>query len=197
MGGAEMKANDSPESHYWKIGPVYVKKIFLLTMIAAASIAVLAKFGLPTELFPAKDPAGDYRYDDPALLELSEEVQIRDKNGVVRYEGPVDKGVCTGKGRVYDANGKLCYEGMLKENQYEGDDAKVYKNDRLIYVGSMRDNQYNGPGTRYDYQLGEVYRGEFMNGMEEGNIQIFDLNGQKLGEGYFVSGKEQRRFLIP
>ena len=45
-----MKKNESPESRYRKIGPIYIRKGVLLLLIAAAAIAVLAKFGFPTGL---------------------------------------------------------------------------------------------------------------------------------------------------
>lgn len=103
---------ENPESGYWKIGPIYVKKVFLLTVLAAGAIAAIGYFGLPTELL--EKPPGEtvYRFDDPALKDLSEPVRICDENNVIRYEGPVEKGVCTGSGRVYDETGALISSGL-------------------------------------------------------------------------------------
>lgn len=41
-----MKKNPGPEQ-YWHIGPVYVKKNFLLVLIAIGSILVITKLGFP------------------------------------------------------------------------------------------------------------------------------------------------------
>lgn len=189
-----MKDNSSPESRYWKIGPVYIKKMFLLTLIIAGAIAVMAKFGMPVELLPSRgEEPESYRYDDEALLELSEEVLIRDKDGRIRYEGPIDKGVITGVGRIYDAQGRLCYEGPLLENRCEGNDARVYRNGRLCYEGAMKDNRYDGPGKLYDYLNSEVREGAFLNGLLEGNARIYAMDGTLLREGNFINGVEQKQ----
>ena len=167
---------ENPEFRYWKIGPVYVKKTFLLTVLAAGSIAAIGYFGLPTELLP-KPPAGTvYRYNDPALQELSGHVQILDDQGVIRYDGPVEKGVCTGSGRIYGENGDLVYDGPLVEGRYDGKVGRIYRDGKLVYRGGFRDGLYDGPGTLFDYENNEILNGGFIAGEPDVLCRSYDLD---------------------
>lgn len=178
---------ENPESRYWKIGPIYVKKVFLLTVLAAGSIAAIGYFGLPTELL--EKPPGEtvYRFDDPALKDLSEPVRICDENNVIRYEGPVEKGVCTGFGRVYDETGALVYEGPLVEGRYKGKNCRLYRDGELLYFGEMRENTFTGDGVFYNHPRKEFYVGDFSNGLPFGSVGVYDLMGNYLGEREFSS----------
>ena len=184
-----MKKNESPESRYRKIGPIYIRKGVLLLLIAAAAIAVLAKFGFPTGLIRYHDGGPPvYRFDDPQLQECSEEVRIRDRRGVIRYEGPVEKGVCTGMAQVYDEQGKLCYQGPMVENRWEGENARVYRDGKLLYLGGMKNNRYEGLGRLFDPETGTSREGIFRDGLEEGRFLIYDPMGTLVKDAYYEHG---------
>lgn len=180
---------ENPESRYWKIGPVYVKKAFLLTVLAAGSIAAIGYFGLPTELLP-KPPAGTvYRYNDPALQELSGHVQILDDQGVIRYDGPVEKGVCTGFGRIYGENGDLVYDGPLVEGRYDGKVGRIYRDGKLVYRGGFRDGLYDGAGTLFDYENNEILNGGFIAGEPDGVCKSYNLSWRLVSTIAFENGE--------
>lgn len=192
-----MNKKDTPVSRYWKIGPIYIKKTFLLLLIAAASVFVIGICGFPAWLLPDwQQNTLVYRYDDPKLQEIEKTVQIRDDKGVIRYIGPVENGVCSGNGRVYDSQGRLCYKGPIVENRWEGENAKVYQNNRLIYTGTMENNRYEGPGRLFDYEKKEIWEGEFHNDLPEGTIRIYDLEGRLLGQKTVPSGEKQEETLL-
>lgn len=172
---------------YWHIGPVYVWKWAAVLGLLAVSLAVLAAFGLPEGLFSGTvREIPTYCYQDPALAEASGVVRITDKSGVVRYEGEVVQGACTGTGRVYDAAGELVYSGPLLDGVYQGADAKVYAGGILIYEGEMANNRYEGQGRRIDPDSGIVSEGNFSNGVLTGEGQEFAADGTLLRAGTFA-----------
>ncbi len=118
---------------FWRIGPVWVWKWFVLGGILGLSLAVLAVFGLPLGLFsPREKEPPAYRYDDPVLRELTGAVRILDERGTVRYRGEVDAGSFTGAGQVFDAGGEMVYDGPLLDGVREGAGAKVYRDGDLL-----------------------------------------------------------------
>lgn len=174
------------ERDYWRIGPVYVRKWMLLGLLAALSVLILAAFGPPTALFSplVREPPA-FRFNDPKLAQQSGEVRILDGRGVVRYEGEVDQGACTGQGKVYDSSGQLVYHGPLVNGRYEGVDALVYRDGLPVYAGEMANNLYEGQGRRTDPVSGIVSEGEFSKGMLSGEGREYYAGGALLREGLF------------
>lgn len=180
------KTHWSPRD-YRHIGPVYIRKTLLLTLLAAASLAVLGALGLPRLAWRsglAQPPV--YAYNDPALQTLTGRVQITDADGQVRYIGDVDQGRYTGRGKVYDRSGQLCYDGPLEDGVYQGEDARVYRDGVLVYEGAMAANLYEGQGRRVDPATGLVSQGTFAHGMLEGAGREYDAGGALLREGTFA-----------
>lgn len=174
------------EKDYWRIGPVYVKKWVLWGLLAALSMLILAAFGPPTALFsPLGREPPTFRFNDLKLARQSGEVRILDDRGVVRYEGEVDQGVCTGQGKVYDSSGQLVYQGPLVEGRYEGKDALVYRDGLPVYAGEMANNLYEGQGRRTDPISGIVSEGNFSQGMLSGEGREYYAGGALLREGQF------------
>lgn len=174
------------EKDYWRVGPVYVRKWVLLGLLAALSVLILAVFGPPTALFsPLVREPPTFRFNDPKLARQSGEVRILDARGVVRYEGEVDQGVCTGQGKVYDSSGQLVYHGPLVDGRYEGADALVYRDGLPVYAGGMANNLYEGQGRRTDPISGIVSEGEFSQGMLSGQGREYYADGALLREGQF------------
>lgn len=172
---------------FWKLGPVWVWKWIVLAGILTASLAVLAAFGLPAGLFSPKErepPA--YRYDDPALQEVSGVVRVLDGGGTVRYRGEVDAGSFTGRGQVFDARGEPVYDGPLADGVREGADARVYENGVLIYEGEMAGDLYEGQGRRTDPESGTESEGQFAGGRLEGEGAERSSSGDLLREGVFA-----------
>lgn len=171
---------------YWRIGPVFVEKRFVLLAVIALSAVVLMVFGLP---FSAPGDAGDglpaYRYDDPGLAGISGPVRVLDGEGRVRYAGEVASGAYTGRGQVFDAAGALLYDGPLIDGVYEGADAKVYRAGALVYEGEMAGNLYEGQGRRIDPGSGIVSEGQFSRGLLEGRGREFYADGTPLRDGVF------------
>ena len=175
---------------YWHTGPVYVRKHLVLLALIALSSTVLLIFGFP---LPRPEPAVDsipsYRYNDPALAELSGLVQVLDDEDRVRYIGEVAAGAYTGRGKVFNKTGELLYDGPLVDGVYEGADAKVYQDGTLVYNGEMAANLYEGQGRRIDPVTGTVSEGQFSRGLLEGQGQEFHANGVLLREGTFSAGR--------
>ena len=92
---------------YWKIGPVYIWKWLALLLLGVLCAAIILLLGLPLGLFSGGAGIPTYRYNDPDLQEISGTVRILDGQDVIRYEGEVSAGACTGNGKVYDAAGQL------------------------------------------------------------------------------------------
>ena len=174
------------EKDYWRVGPVYVRKWVLLGLLAALSMLILAVFGPPTALFSplVREPPA-FRFNDPKLARQSGEVRILDARDVVRYEGEVDQGACTGQGKVYDSSGQLVYHGPLVDGRYEGEDALVYRDGFPVYAGEMANNLYEGQGRRTDPISGIVSEGEFSKGMLSGEGREYYADGALLREGQF------------
>ena len=189
-----MKQSDPMRRQYRKLGPVYVKKTLLLTVLAAGSLAVIAGFGLPTDLIPENgEQLPGYQLDDPTLETLTGWVQLRDETGAVRYEGTVEKGQRSGFGRIFDEKKRLSYDGPMIEDQCEGGEARIYKDGRLAYFGTVTDMIPNGPGRAYDYDAGVIREGSFDAGVLEGPAKIYAPDGTMLRESQFVKGEEQGR----
>lgn len=187
MGRLEWKAYIRSPRDYWKMGPVYIWKWLALILLGVGAVAVLTLFGLPLDLFRSgPDGIPAYRYNDPALQEVSGTVQILDGQDRVRYEGEVSAGACTGLGKVYDETGQLVYDGPLVDGVYEGEDAKVYSDGILIYEGAMASNLYEGEGRRTDPGTGVVSIGQFVAGVFEGEGQQFYADGTLMRSGTFV-----------
>lgn len=169
---------------YWKVGPVYVLKWIVLVLLAAAALAVLMIFGLPS--FPAlsRDPPA-YRWDDEELGKVTGLVRVLDSAGRKRYEGTVEAGSYTGRGKVYDSRGDLVYDGPLEDGVYQGEDARVYRDKKLVYVGEMAQNLYEGQGRRTDPVSGVVSTGQFSRGVLEGEGRQYRGDGSLLREGTF------------
>lgn len=171
---------------FWKLGPVWVWKWFVLGGILALSLAVLAVFGLPRGLFsPREKQPPAYRYDDPVLRELTGVVRILDERGTVRYRGEVDAGSFTGAGQVFDARGEMVYDGPLVDGVREGAGAKVYRDGELLYEGEMAQDLYEGQGRRTDPDGGVVSEGAFSAGKLEGEGLERSSDGALLREGTF------------
>lgn len=171
---------------YWHIGPIYAQKQFALLGIIALSVAVLMVLGLPLRRHGVEEesiPA--YRYDDPALAELTGLVQVLDDADRVRYVGEVAAGAYTGQGKVFDKLGGLLYDGPLADGVYEGPGAKVYQAGELVYAGGMAGNLYEGQGRRINPDTGIVSEGQFSRGFLEGQGQEFYADGTLLREGAF------------
>lgn len=174
------------EKDYWHIGPVYVRKWMLLGLLAALSVLILAVFGPPTALFsPLNQEPPSFRFNDPKLALQSREVRILDDRGVMRYEGEVEQGACTGRGKVYDSSGQLVYYGPLVDGRYEGEDALVYRDGFPVYAGEMVNNLYEGQGRRTDPISGIVSEGEFSQGMLSGEGREYYADGALLRVGRF------------
>ncbi len=171
---------------FWKLGPVWIWKWFVLTGVLALSIAVLAVFGLPEGLFslPEREPPA-YRYDDPRLRELTGTVRVLDGQGAVRYRGDVAAGSFTGNGQVYDEQGALVYDGPLADGVREGAGARVYQDGELVYEGEMAQDLYEGQGRRTDPAAGTVSEGQFSQGKLEGEGEERSRGGTLLREGTF------------
>lgn len=174
---------------YWHIGPVYVWKWAVILALAAGSLAILAVFG-PPAVFPGARGGHipTYRYSDRRLAQFSGLVRITDDSGVVRYEGELSQGSCTGTGKVYNAGGQLVYSGPLADGVYEGPDARVYADGILIYEGGMAANRYEGQGRRIDPDTGIVSEGRFSAGVFEGDGTEFYPDGALLRAGVFSNG---------
>ena len=172
---------------YWKIGPVYIWKWLALLLLGVLCAAIILLSGLPLGLF-SRGGAGipTYRYNDPDLQEISGTVRILDGQDVIRYEGEVSAGACTGNGKVYDAAGQLVYEGPLVDGVYEGADAKVYADGFLVYEGEMVQNLYEGQGRRIDPTTGIISEGQFVAGVFEGEGQEFFPDGTLFRSGTFA-----------
>lgn len=169
---------------YWKVGPVYVWKWIVLTVLAGISVLVIARFGLP-DFSPSSHVPPSYYYNDPKLAKTAGVVRILDENNVKRYEGEVAAGSYTGHGKVYDADGCLVYDGPLADGVYEGADAKVYRDGNLVYAGEMAQNLYEGQGRRNNWKSGTVSEGQFSKGLLEGEGQEFYQDGTLLRSGTF------------
>jgi len=181
MAQSHLKAT---RADYWKIGPVYVLKWIVLVLLAAAALAVLMIFGLPS--FPAlsRDPPA-YYWDDEKLGKATGLVRVLDSAGVKRYEGTVEAGSYTGRGKIYDSAGELVYDGPLEDGVCQGEDAKVYRDKELVYAGEMAQNLYEGQGRRTDPDSGVVSVGQFSRGVLEGEGRQYRRDGSLLREGTF------------
>jgi len=171
---------------FWKLGPVWVWKWLVLGGVLLLSLAILAVFGLPWEVFsPPEGDAPAYRYDDERLRELTGTVRVLDARGTVRYRGEVDGGSFTGTGQVFDAQGRPAYSGPLADGVREGLDAKVYRDGTLVYEGEMAQDLYEGQGRRTDPVSGTVSEGQFSHGRLEGEGAEWSAGGALLREGTF------------
>lgn len=129
-----------------------------------------------------------YQYDDKKLENVSGTVKILDDQGILRYQGEVEQGVCQGQGRLYDQNGELVYEGSFVNNKFEGDLGTLYKDGEILYQGGFQENAYQGQGQLYHEEHYLYQEGHFVNGQLDGEGTIYKADGHILYTGHFSNG---------
>ena len=101
-----------------------------------------------------------------------------------RYEGQIQSGHLTGKGKKYNSKGELVWDGDVVNGDVSGKGI-YYISDNQRYEGEMKDNKRNGQGTLY-YPQGS-WTGEWKDGKRwkgSGLILYYDKSGKPNGAFY-------------
>lgn len=178
----------SPQD-YFHLGPVYLSKRLCAALIALFSVAAITICGPPWDLFFGMvfaPPA--YHWDDPALALHSGLARVLDDAGMVRYEGEIAEGACTGAGKVFDDAGRLVYKGPLVNGVYEGADGCAYDNGQLVYEGAFAGGLYEGQGRLTDHSSNIISEGIFSAGVLNGEGSQYTASGLPVREGIFSAG---------
>lgn len=176
--------------NYIHIGRFYIYDKVLYLILLVFILVPIFFFESPYDLFFNQHPSeiNEYVYHDRALKKVSGIVKIKDDNGIVRYFGNVENGICQGKGKLYNHAGKLVYDGPFIDNTFSGDNGTLYNEDGSIeYVGSFQDNEYEGNGTIYRQDGSVEKEGEFENSKLNGDGTIYKKDGGIVYTGHFVN----------
>ena len=114
--------------------------------------------------------------------------RLYDLNGVLKYEGEFQGGLCHGKGKLYYENGVLKYEGEFKEGCRDGQGKLYYENGVLKYEGEFKEGKPNSKGTLYHENGVLKYEGEFKEGKPNGKGTLYHENGNRQYDGEFANG---------
>lgn len=178
------------KENYIHIGKFYIYDKLLYSILIVLIMIPIIFFESPYDLFFSKQPSelGEYVYTDRSLKKVSGVVKIKDSNGVVRYIGNVNNGICEGKGKLYSSAGNLVYDGPFINNTFSGDNGKAYKEDGSIrYIGSFQDNEYVGNGTLYRNDGSIEKEGEFKSSKLNGQGTVYKKDGDILYTGSFIN----------
>ena len=215
-----LSARPKSYSDYFRVGGLLIFKKLLIIIAVLICIAPIIYFELinKPKTVPVSEEvalAAEFVYKDPAVSEYSGPAKILTDDKKLVYEGDIDKGVCTGTGKLYDLKGQLVYEGGFKDNAYSGEGV-LYQPDRsVLYSGAFADNMKHGQGQlfssdgsgsllyegafafdKYDGQgilynpltSRAAYKGEFKNGLMNGYGTLYSENGSTLFEGSYLQG---------
>lgn len=190
-----LSARPKSYSDYFKVGGLLVFKKLLVIALILICLAPIIFFELINK--PAAIPVSqedsvlvDFIYMDPDVQKYSGAARILSSDKKLVYEGQIDKGVCTGTGKLYDLKGTLVYDGEFKNNEYCGKGMLYAPSGTLLYEGLFDKNNYNGEGTLYNKNATILYSGTFLDNMRSGTGKLFDISGSSLlYEGEFAFDK--------
>ena len=186
-----------PESmeDYYKIGRYYIFKNLLYIIILVLCLIPFVYFRyiaspVTTASAVVEGKVNTFLYTDDTLETYTGNARILSDGEVLRYQGEVSSGLCTGDGLLYNTEGILVYEGAFQKNKYEGEGRAYYEDTgNLKYDGAFHENLYEGEGILY-YPDGMTkrYEGSFVAGLYDGQGILYDRNGIKMYEGEFKEG---------
>ncbi len=177
-------------SDYFYAGRLGIYKklaILLILLICLAPVIYFQFFSVPVSA-PVEEEtaAAEFVFNDPALEGFSGNARILSVGKKLVYEGAVEKGLCTGKGKLYNTDGSLLYSGDFADNEYNGAGELFDSHGSPVYSGGFANNEYNGAGRLY-YPSGTLnYEGAFEAGMYNGAGILYSENGSVLYNGSFV-----------
>lgn len=162
------------------------KRLAYLVVIIIGIVSVSFLYKNKTNFFHVEEAeVKSYNYSSVLLRFAKGNVRIKGKGGYLAYEGNVEKGKVTGKGKLYDHKEHLLYEGEFDFNAYNGRGQLYYPNGMVQYDGEFVDNAFDGDGIVYRENGNIWYRGEFKKGMKDGEGTLFDTSGNKVFSGPF------------
>ncbi len=132
--------------------------------------------------------------------EATGQEQLLEQDKLLEQEGLFEDGWLV-KGKLYSANGLLLYDGELQKGQYEGKGiiyrqnhadhaahAQAEEQLQVEYDGQLKAGKPHGDGRLYSGEGLLVYEGEFANGIYSGNGALNTPKGQPLYKGSFLTG---------
>jgi hypothetical protein len=167
---------------------IYKKLVILLVLLICLAPVIYFQFFSTTVSNQSTEVARvyEYVYNDPDLEAFSGTTRILSAGKKLVYEGAVEKGLCTGKGKLYDFDGLLLYSGDFVNNEYSGSGELYDTHGSLLYSGGFANNEYNGNGKLY-YPSGKTrYEGMFEAGLYNGAGVLYNESGSVLYTGAFV-----------
>lgn len=177
------------KNDYFHIGPVFLYRPLAVLLAALCAALVCLCGGSAVRYAKARlspQPYPVFAYDAKALGGFTGTGRIRDARGVIRYEGAIADGLCTGEGVVYDGAGQMVFSGTLAQNEYQY--GAAYQNGVLRYRGAFQNSVYEGEGTLYRADGGTEYEGGFYAGRRQGHGVAYRQSGGVLYEGAFEAG---------
>jgi len=156
----------------------------IVVLVGIISVSFLYK-NKSSFLGTEEDSVKSYSYSSVLLRFAKGDVRIKGKGGYLAYEGNVEKGKVTGRGRLYDHSENILYEGEFDYNQYNGRGTLYYPDGSVNYSGDFVDNLFSGEGTLYRNNGNIWYTGGFKNGLKDGNGVLYNAGGVPIYSGAF------------
>ena len=190
---------------YFQLFGRYIAWRFLLAImmgiLVLGFIYILAAHPYVTRLWYLNQDRPEFMVDSPNLAGYSGQVRLLNPDGALLYEGPINKTVIEGEGKLYH-NGVLIYQGEFLAGEYSGQGSLFTEEGFLLYRGEFAANLYHGQGELYGEEAGVVYSGEFANGLFEGKGTLHYVldeiayvykgefkEGAQWGQGQLFSGE--------
>lgn len=181
---------------YFTFGRYFIYKKLFVALIIVVCAGIFLYFQMFAPKLPAKtmgtesvETTVSYNYDDMSIRDFTGVANIRASDGTIVYTGDIDKGVCSGSGKLWEINGKLVYEGSFAHNKYNGKGISYFPSGNKHYEGEYADNLYSGSGSIYADDGTLIYSGEFKEGVYSGSGMLYSESATLAYEGNFSGGK--------
>ncbi len=164
------------------------KRLAYLIVVIIGIVSVSFLYRNKENFFGTEDDSiKSYSYSSVLLRFAKGDVRIKGKGGYLAYEGNVEKGKVTGKGKLYNHDENILYDGEFDYNEYNGRGTLYYPTGTVNYTGDFVDNKFDGEGTLYRDSGNVWYSGGFKNGMMDGTGSLYNISGSQIYTGAFAA----------
>ena len=136
---------------YVSLGQYYISKklVCLLILLIIALSTFIVTFVIPKIISMITEPTFVINSQEMFEYKGKRAKILNKEGGVIIYEGEMEDGRITGKGKLYDEDGDPIYVGEFLLEEFCGNGELYYKNGNLKYKGTFEHNLYNGEGKLY------------------------------------------------
>lgn len=109
----------------------------------------------------------------------------------VSYQGSIENGRISGRGRSEQANGMTAYDGEYQDGKRNGFGSYYYRDGNLCYAGFWKDDKKHGLGVSFRRTDHALHISQWNQGKPEGFTLLLDKDGGLRFAGQMQCGKKQ------